>query len=116
MPGVGVDLGDVDGVGEVHEKATAIGVYVEEEILAGFIGIGGHPAIVELAEVTAGGIPFTINNADVRMSCGIAAGRSGDILELEARGGLFIVIMVDEGFNFAESRRARSQEGCNSEQ
>jgi len=100
MPGVRVDLPDVDDAAEVHLNPTAGSASVEKEIFARLVTFVGQFAIVEFGQAAAVGIGFAIHNGKFRLPGRIAGGRRRNVDEFEARRGVVIIVVADGDLDF----------------
>ena len=73
MPGVGVDLPNLDSGAEVHQEPSAVTVCFEEEILRRLIFLGWEPTVVQHRRTASVGVLLTIHNHELRLRGRIAS-------------------------------------------
>ena len=100
MPGVAVDLLDVDGVAEVHADPAAVASGGEEKVLVGLVRLGGELAVVELSEAAAVFVRGAVDDGELRLGARIGLRRGGGPLEFERGTGVLGVVMVDDRLDF----------------
>src|SRR5262249_10417986 len=98
MPGIGVDLRDVDQAAQIDEEAPAVGIRVEEEVRMGLVFVNRQKTIGESTQAGPIRVLLAYHERQLGLSCSIVLGGRWHMLEFEILGGVRPGVAVNRYF------------------
>src|SRR5438046_7672251 len=100
MPGITVDLLDLNGVAQVHENSAAFRPSIKEKIFRWLVLLAGQLAVVQLFNPAAILIGVAGNDSELHVCRCVASGRWRDIFEPKAWPGFVVSLSLNNDFDF----------------
>ena len=95
MPGVGVDLSDINHRPQIQSQASAVRSTREEEVVFRRIAAGGKAAVGECLDRTAIWVDFAVHNDKLFPRRRVIRGRRWHIVEFKIGRGFVLIVMRD---------------------
>src|SRR4051812_5644439 len=108
MPGISVNLLDLDGFTEIDLDSSSFSPSVEEKICRGLVVFGRKPPVVQRCEVTAILVPFALKDRKLRVLGCVAPARRGNVLKPKGARAIFVPLCNDF---YLRPRRQTQKEG-----
>ena len=109
MPGIAVDLLNLNRAAQIDEQPSALGPGVEEKILLRLIFLGRKFAIMKFLQIASVFIPLTVNHRKLCFGSRIGFGRRWDVLKFESVRGAFVFVVINDHLDLAERAKPKKE-------
>jgi hypothetical protein len=110
VPGISIDLLELEHAAQVYSNPSAFRAGVKEKILGRLVGLRGGFSIVQLFEKPAVGVRIASQNCKFGGRGGVILRGWRDIRKAEAWGRMVIVVITDSYPEVRERHRCGSQQ------